>query len=379
MKKLVLALAVLGVLLWGSEVFAEGIDDYTKLILHCNGADGSQSFVDDSLYHHPVTAYGNAQIDTAEFKFGDASALFDGNGDYLTIPDSDDWNFGTDDFTIDLWVNINSADSWQRLVTQYVDDINYWFLTATWLAPNRGVAFYAISGGVNKAVYYSYDNLLPPGWHHVAAVRFGTNFDIFVDGVSVNLSVVTEIGSNALPDLATPLRIGVHSSEEYFNGWQDEVRISKGIARWTSDFTPPTAEYSLPPNELPIANAGQDMVVATNEVYQLNGSGSYDPNGTIVSYTWKLMPYGPGTGQLTTPYYNAKQTGNVEDIIQLTVTDDRGATATDTVKITNQRFYDLENKAQGSEGRFSALENLVNQLKALIAQLIPGNKKPVSE
>jgi hypothetical protein len=116
-------------------------------------------------------------------------------------------------------------------------------------------------------------------------------------------------------------------------------------------------------------------VVATNESYQLDGSGSYDPDGTVVSYSWRLMPYGPGVTGLANPYYSAKATGNVEDIIQLTVVDNLGATASDTVKITNQRFYDLENRAQGSEGRFSVLENLVHQLRALISQVISGNKK----
>lgn len=80
------------------------IDTYTKLLLHCDGTDGSTTFSDNGVTGHTVTANGNAQIDTAQSKFGNASGLFDGTGDYLTIPDHADWNFGTGNFTIDAWI-----------------------------------------------------------------------------------------------------------------------------------------------------------------------------------------------------------------------------------------------------------------------------------
>jgi len=74
-------------------------DSYTKLLLHMDGADGSTTFTDEA--GHTVTANGNAQIDTAQNVFGGASGLFDGSSGYLTVPDSEDWNFGTGDFTFD--------------------------------------------------------------------------------------------------------------------------------------------------------------------------------------------------------------------------------------------------------------------------------------
>ena len=83
-------------------------DAYTVLLLHCNGVDESTTFTDSSGggvgSPHTVTAVGNAQIDTAQKKFDTGSALFDGTGDYLSLEDSDDWDFGTGDFTVDCWI-----------------------------------------------------------------------------------------------------------------------------------------------------------------------------------------------------------------------------------------------------------------------------------
>ncbi|MEJ0012775.1 MAG: hypothetical protein WDM94_09155 [Bauldia sp.] len=62
------------------------------------------TFVDSSASGRTITANGNAQVDTAQAKFGGASALFDGAGDYLTVPASADFNFGTGDFTVETLI-----------------------------------------------------------------------------------------------------------------------------------------------------------------------------------------------------------------------------------------------------------------------------------
>ena len=81
------------------------VDEYTKLLLHCDGADGSTTFI-DSATGKTITASGNAQIDTAQYKFGGASGLFDGTNDFLYTPNHADFTFGTGDFTIDFWVRL---------------------------------------------------------------------------------------------------------------------------------------------------------------------------------------------------------------------------------------------------------------------------------
>jgi len=84
-----------------------GIDAYTVLLLHGNGADESTTFTDSETTPKSVTSAGSTQIDTAQYKFATGSILFDGTGDYLTTADHSDWNMADGKFTIDFWVRFN--------------------------------------------------------------------------------------------------------------------------------------------------------------------------------------------------------------------------------------------------------------------------------
>ena len=86
-------------------------DINTKLLLHLDGTDNSTTdadFIDSSASSHTVTQEGDAKLENTEKQFGETSAYFDGTGDYLSVPDSDDWEFGSGDFTIDFWVNFST-------------------------------------------------------------------------------------------------------------------------------------------------------------------------------------------------------------------------------------------------------------------------------
>ena len=211
-----------------------GNDSFTKLLLHCDGADASTTFTDSSASGHTVTPSGNAQVDTAQSKFGGASLLLDGTGDYLTVADSTDWNFGTGAFTYDFWLRQNSGG------------------TGVWIdsGDQNGVAFYQEAGLIRAYIKGNFFELgaktfTAGQWYHAAFVRSGSSVYTFFDGVQHGST-----GSNS-SDITGPtmVRIGTGVGENqvpatrYWNGWMDEVRISNS-ARWTSDFTPPSAEYS---------------------------------------------------------------------------------------------------------------------------------------
>ena len=222
-----------------------GSDIYTKLLLHCDGADGSTTFI-DSATGKTVTAVGTAQLDTAQSVFGGASLLCDGNSDYLSIPDSDDWDFGAGNFTIDFRVRFNDFSTNQGFFSQWVDDNNCVF---SYMHSNGNLQFYSISGGVYTSGYYFAMGPSTNTWYHLGIVRNGTNFYIFKDGVFQALTVGTAIGTNTLPNLAIALTVGYTRGAAltgYLNGWIDEFRVSKGIARWTANFTPPTKAYDMP-------------------------------------------------------------------------------------------------------------------------------------
>ncbi len=232
-----------------------GNDAYAKLLLHSDGPDGSQSFTDSSPSGHPISANGQAQLDTAQFKFAPSSGLFDGNGDYLSAPDSDDWNFGSEDFTIDFWVRFNAfpaANTQVVICSQWIDANNYWVLS---FANNNDVNFYWTMYAVVNSGSYTVNmsanqeaaaNYSLNTWYHIAFVRQGlTNTYWFKNG--------TDLGgysaSQSFVNLPANLQIGrceQIGDNLFFNGWLDELRISKGVARWTENFTPPASPYLAP-------------------------------------------------------------------------------------------------------------------------------------
>ena len=108
-----------------------GLDSNTKLLLPFNGQNGGKEIIDDGNTGHIVTQVGTAKVDTSIKKFGSGLVFFDGNSDYLSIPDSDDWNVfanTTDDWTLDLWARHNSLATSQTYFVQRIDAYNWWIV-----------------------------------------------------------------------------------------------------------------------------------------------------------------------------------------------------------------------------------------------------------
>lgn len=207
----------------------------TKLLVSADGSDGSTSFLDSSQYAHGITVNGNAQVDTTQSKFGGASAQFDGTGDYLTIADSPDWDFGTDDFTVDFWIR-PAADQVRRGLISCRQGVN----DTSW-----AVIIYNSTNVVeihsSASIILSAGTALPNNaWTHVAVVRSGTTVSIYYDGI---LKASTSNSFNFNNGSTLFIGADIDGSIGNFNGHLDELRISQGIARWTSNFTPPTAPY----------------------------------------------------------------------------------------------------------------------------------------
>lgn len=220
-------------------------DSYTKLLLHMDGTVGSTTFTDSSTSAHNITAVGSVSI-TDNGKFGQFG-FFPAISDYLTSPDHEDWYLASGDFTIDMWLYFmpftwTQPGDYFGICGQYVDSNNFWYLILNgWFGK---LTFNVVSGGSIKAGYYTTANALSAGWQHVALVRKNSNIYIFVNGISQTLTVGNAISTNEIPDLAAPLEVGAaYNHSYYFPGGIDEFRISKGIARHTTDFTPPVAPY----------------------------------------------------------------------------------------------------------------------------------------
>lgn len=224
---------------------------YTKLLLHCDSAGVPGYFVDSSVNNYTVTTAGDVVTDATQYKFGNYSGLFAGGqltaeADYLSLADSADWDFDSGDFTIDFWFRVDNYDLGANInyFGQYVDANNYWWVTNGGIYPT----FSAVSGGTALIQWYASHAPAVDTWYHYAIVRDGNTWYFFVDGVSKTVTFYGETDGTAdMPDIAAVLTIGaanIAGSPRTLLGWIDEFRISKGIARWTSNFTPPTQAYT---------------------------------------------------------------------------------------------------------------------------------------
>jgi len=217
------------------------IAPYTSLLLHAEGADGSSSFTDSAISSHVMTAYNGAQIDTEAFRFGTSSAQFDGTNDYIDTADHEDWNVGSNDFTVDFWFKRDGGTgAYRYFCGQYMD-------TATsggiyLLMRNTNLIEGGIYYGASYTALQHTSAITDANWHHVAFSRSGNYLRLFVDGINSATATVTGVTVNNSSSRFAVGRMGQYN-QDYWKGWIDEFRFSKGIGRWTESFTPPTASY----------------------------------------------------------------------------------------------------------------------------------------
>lgn len=195
----------------------------------------------DNAAMNNLQTVGNAQISTAQSKFGGGSMAFDGTGDGLLSPLLLNWTFGSGNFTMECWLytsdtgqyaSILSADAssagWSFLINSATNDGKIVFYDAV-LAPSLLITS---TGGYNDGA-----------WHHIALVRNGTSLVIYVDGTSRASSTLS---AGAISSPPGTLYIGASSvggGARDLVGYIDDLRITKGYARYTANFTPPTAPF----------------------------------------------------------------------------------------------------------------------------------------
>ncbi len=226
-----------------------GNDEFTKLLLHF---DGNFNDVASGATNppHTVTAVGNAgTVSTPDSPLTPDSdvATFDGTGDYLSVPDSDDWDFGNSDFTMDAWIypTDSTADE-QTIIAKDFNGLTYGFIVN--FAKQGQADGYKNLGIIWSINGTSFENptrfnsqITPNNWYHIAIVRLSNTITVYVDGSSIGS--YNSVGS--FNDTANNLLVGAYDPNTgYFKGQIDEVHISKGVARFTGNFTPPAAPYN---------------------------------------------------------------------------------------------------------------------------------------
>jgi hypothetical protein len=213
-----------------------------SLLMHADGANASTTFTDSSSSPKTITATGNAQISTAQSKFGGASAYFDGTGDYLSTPSNAAFQFGTGDFTIEFWTRASSVANAPVVLDYYTAAQPGWQLSLT---TDGKLLWYTTTtvktGGISVNT---------GSWAHVAIVRNSGNLQFYVDGVADGSAVShsTDL-SYATTSLGIGGQVTTRAPTYDYSGYIDELRITKGVARYTSSFTPPTAAFAAQASE----------------------------------------------------------------------------------------------------------------------------------
>ena len=205
-----------------------------SLLLHCNGANGSTTITDSSPRPKTIIAFNGAALSTSQSKFGGASIRLNGINDYFNTPNSSEFNFGTDPFTAECWVYFNNNTARQVVFSYYQDSNTGWNVQIF-----NGKIIVNLSGdGIDIT---GSSTLAANTWHHIAVsgTSGASGIRLFVNGTQEGS---TWTGATALNSTAA-FGMGQILGALFLDGFIDEVRITKGVARYTANFTPPTAPF----------------------------------------------------------------------------------------------------------------------------------------
>jgi hypothetical protein len=212
----------------------------TSLLLNFTNAG-----VYDATSKNDLETVGNAQISNTTAKWGSTSIKFDGTGDYLQAPDSELIEFGSGDFTIETWVRFAALPSSGA----------YYTLVSKWdNSTQKSYLWYVYNASGTYQLYFTYTtngstNINPVAtitpsintWYHYAVSRSGANLRMFIDGTQVGSTY--NIATDTIFGGTYPLQVGASTGANTLNGYMQDVRVTKGYARYTANFTAPTAAF----------------------------------------------------------------------------------------------------------------------------------------
>lgn len=249
----------------------------TVLLLHFDGTNASTSFIDSSLYGKTLTPSGNAQISTAQSKFGSSSASFDGTGDFLTTQDNNDFNFSNGNFTIHFWIRRAATGSLQYMFGQCNNGLSAGIsFISGFQSDNTILTSYTTDGTTLKQVATAGTITDTNTWHHLAYVRNTTTLTIYIDGVS---SATYPISTDTIFDSTNLFGIGCpgETTTSTFNGFIDEFVVIKGTAKWTTNFTAPTRPTMTSYiDQLALIGANTNTTNDFSDRLSRSKSGTYD-------------------------------------------------------------------------------------------------------
>jgi len=190
------------------------------------------SIIDKSQSVKALTLNGDVKSSTTQTKYLTSSMYFDGTGDYIEIPHSPVFDL-PGDFTIEFWAYFNALSSNPVLIDKYDASASGWQIY--YRNTGSSITFYT-----NTVVLQdpSSSNITTNQWHHIAVSRTGSTIKLFVDGIEVDSATYTTSFTTTVNTQLGRQRV---NNSNYINAYLSDVRITKGLGRYTANFTPPTA------------------------------------------------------------------------------------------------------------------------------------------
>jgi len=247
-------------------------------------------FIDRSTNNFTITRNGDTRItpfspfipqNPYDPSVHGGSAYFDGTGDYISNTSGDSLNFGTGAFTVEMWLYADTVSTTQFQVAMTTNpQSNNGFQIY-----NRNTSTALVFGGISVSEHVIISNMIPSQWYHIAVSRVSTGTNqtfVFVNGVLTNTYTVTDNFN------INGFNLGGYNTSIFWNGYISNVRVVKGTALYTANFTPPAEPLT------PVAN--------TSLLLNFTNSNIFDETGKVVLETvgdakvsTSVVKYGDGS------------------------------------------------------------------------------------
>jgi hypothetical protein len=232
----------------GSTVYGSNFTPPTTPVTAVSGTSLLTNFTNAGIYdaswQNNAMTVGDAQTIYLPLKLFNNAVRFDGTGDYLNLITAPALNLSGSDFTIEAWIYLNaiSGSSTGAIVAKYTGGVvttsEYLFQITT-----NGSIGIALDGAGAEDYFTSSASIFTTNtWYHVAVTKSGSgtnNVKIWQNGIQVAQGTSTR----TLNSTSTALTIGSSGAGSYFNGYIQDLRITRGVARYTNNFVPPSADF----------------------------------------------------------------------------------------------------------------------------------------
>jgi len=254
-----------------------------KLLIHGTEWSSGSTFTESSPSAKTVTKYGDATQVSNGGRPSNTNGYwsFDGTGDYLSLADSSDWNFGEDVFTIDAWIYITALSVYNTIVAQDNIGVTRAFAVPINNTDNKLRLFYSSDDGTSNSTFdcdVAFDGDDLNTWIHIAIVAYPDTQDVrmYLNGIEQSVSIALS-AAYSVGDSSAELTVGGRHSSSVpaygFNGYIDDLRIVKGAAMWKHNFTVPNKEHVSNIESVKVVNLSEGVKIAS----LVGESGAVDP------------------------------------------------------------------------------------------------------